>query len=187
MIFTLFDKVWEESSGESLLQIQLLIALRSFVTALGYQSPICYNLILPVLQKGIDINSPDELNLLEDSLQVKPPVQSWLSSCHQILIDLYGYWIFVYAKCNIYNCAVMGSYTFKCSLNGASTTCILPLFSGSHRKKFWSLAGQAFADWSLILLHVFVVRVLNYAQYHVHFNVLWINAIFLLKFATTSK
>lgn len=76
MIFILFDKVWEESSGESLLQIQLLIALRSFVTALGYQSPICYNLILPVLQKGIDINSPDELNLLEDSLQVKPPVQS---------------------------------------------------------------------------------------------------------------
>lgn len=65
-----FQKVWEESSGESLLQIQLLIALRSFVTALGYQSPICYNLVLPILQKGIDINSPDELNLLEDSLQL---------------------------------------------------------------------------------------------------------------------
>ncbi|XP_043815485.1 importin-11 isoform X2 [Manihot esculenta] len=63
-----FQKVWEESSGESLLQIQLLIALRNFVVALGYQSPSCYNVLLPILQKGIDINSPDELNLLEDSM-----------------------------------------------------------------------------------------------------------------------
>ncbi|KAF7825518.1 importin-11 isoform X1 [Senna tora] len=63
-----FQKVWEESSGESLLQIQLLIALRNFVVALGYQSPICYNILLPILDNGIDINSPDELNLLEDSM-----------------------------------------------------------------------------------------------------------------------
>ncbi|KAK2656300.1 hypothetical protein Ddye_009352 [Dipteronia dyeriana] len=63
-----FQKVWEESSGESLLQIQLLIALRNFVVALGYQSPSCYNMLLPILQRGIDINNPDELNLLEDSL-----------------------------------------------------------------------------------------------------------------------
>ncbi|WRX24040.1 Importin-beta [Theobroma cacao] len=64
-----FDsKVWEESSGESLLQIQLLIALRNFVVALGYQSPSCYSMLLPILQKGIDINSPDEINLLEDSM-----------------------------------------------------------------------------------------------------------------------
>ncbi|KAH0934032.1 hypothetical protein HID58_011149 [Brassica napus] len=65
-----FQKVWEESSGESLLQIQLLVALRSFVIALAYQSPICYSILLPILQKGIDINSPDALNLLEDSMAV---------------------------------------------------------------------------------------------------------------------
>ncbi|GLT55700.1 hypothetical protein SLA2020_287960 [Shorea laevis] len=63
-----FQMVWEESSGESLLQIQLLIALRNFVVALGYQSPSCYSMLLPILQSGIDINSPDELNLLEDSM-----------------------------------------------------------------------------------------------------------------------
>lgn len=63
-----FQMVWEESSGESLLQIQLLIALRNFVVALGYQSPSCYSMLLPILQKGIDINSPDEINLLEDSM-----------------------------------------------------------------------------------------------------------------------
>lgn len=70
----LFKKVWEESSGESLLQIQLLTALRNLVVALGSQSPICYNMLLPILQKGIDINSPDEL--LEDSMQVSLTVQS---------------------------------------------------------------------------------------------------------------
>jgi hypothetical protein len=70
----LFKKVWEESSGESLLQIQLLFALRNLVVALGSQSPICYKMLLPILQKGIDINSPDEL--LEDSMQVNLTVQS---------------------------------------------------------------------------------------------------------------
>ncbi|GAV73577.1 IBN_N domain-containing protein [Cephalotus follicularis] len=63
-----FHKVWEESSGESLLQIQLLIALRNFVVALDYQSSSCYNMLLPILQRGIDVNSPDEINLLEDSM-----------------------------------------------------------------------------------------------------------------------
>lgn len=61
-----FQKSWEESSGESLLQIQLLISLKNFVTALAYQSPICYNVLLPILQCGVDANSPDEL--LEDSM-----------------------------------------------------------------------------------------------------------------------
>lgn len=74
-------KVWEESSGESLLLIQLLIALRNFVVALGGQSPICYNMLLPILQKGIDVNGPDEL--LEDSMLVSLTVRhklfNWLS------------------------------------------------------------------------------------------------------------
>ncbi|KAL0309991.1 UNVERIFIED_CONTAM: Importin beta-like protein [Sesamum radiatum] len=45
-----FQKAWQESSGESLLQIQLLTALKNFVVALGYQSPMCYNMLLPILQ-----------------------------------------------------------------------------------------------------------------------------------------
>ncbi|KAL6574582.1 hypothetical protein OROMI_011867 [Orobanche minor] len=63
-----FQKAWEESYGESLLQIQLLTALKNFVEALGYQSPICYNLLMPILQSVLNANSPDEL--LEDSLQL---------------------------------------------------------------------------------------------------------------------
>ncbi|XP_042054503.1 importin-11-like isoform X1 [Salvia splendens] len=61
-----FHKAWDESSGESLLQIQLLTALKNFVAALGYQSSICYNLLMPILQSVINANSPDEL--LEDSM-----------------------------------------------------------------------------------------------------------------------
>ncbi|KAL7590187.1 hypothetical protein Lser_V15G39371 [Lactuca serriola] len=63
-----FQKSWEESSGESLLQIQLLNALKNFVVALGYKSPMCYNVLLPVLVSGLNLNSPDEL--LEDSMQL---------------------------------------------------------------------------------------------------------------------
>ncbi|KAK8972697.1 hypothetical protein V6N11_012892 [Hibiscus sabdariffa] len=63
-----FQMVWEESSGESLLQIQLLMTLRNFVNALGYHSPSSYGILLPILQQGIDINGSDGLNLLEDSM-----------------------------------------------------------------------------------------------------------------------
>ncbi|KAL3531674.1 hypothetical protein ACH5RR_005195 [Cinchona calisaya] len=63
-----FQKAWEESSGESLLQIQLLTALKNFVVALGYQSPMCYSMLLPILRSSIDVNSPDEH--LEDSMQL---------------------------------------------------------------------------------------------------------------------
>ncbi|PIA28651.1 hypothetical protein AQUCO_06800076v1 [Aquilegia coerulea] len=83
-----FQKAWEESSGESLLQIQLLVALRNFVIALGYQSPICYNLLLPILQRGIDINSPDELNLLEDSVMLW---EATLSNAPSMVPQLLGF------------------------------------------------------------------------------------------------
>ncbi|XP_071722890.1 uncharacterized protein [Rutidosis leptorrhynchoides] len=67
-LIQLFQKSWEESSGESLLQIQLLSALKNFVVALGYKSPLCYTVLLPILVSRLDVNSPDEL--LEDSMQL---------------------------------------------------------------------------------------------------------------------
>ncbi|XP_077233045.1 ARM repeat superfamily protein isoform X2 [Tasmannia lanceolata] len=84
-----FQKVWEESSGESLLQIQLLVALRNFVGALGYQSPICYNMLLPILQRGIDINNPDEINLLEDSVLLWETTLSCAPSMVSQLIEFF--------------------------------------------------------------------------------------------------
>ncbi|KAK6939541.1 LOW QUALITY PROTEIN: hypothetical protein RJ641_029072 [Dillenia turbinata] len=81
--------IWEESSGESLLQIQISNALRIFVAVSGQKSPICHNMRWPTLQRGIDIKSPDELNLLEDGMLV--------SNNH---------------------IAVMGSYINACSING---------------------------------------------------------------------
>ncbi|KAK6943462.1 Importin-beta, N-terminal domain [Dillenia turbinata] len=90
-----FQKIWDESSGESLLQIQLLNALRNFVAALGQQSPICYNMLLPILQRGIDINSPDELNLLEDSMLLweatlthAPSMVPQLLECFPCLLEI---------------------------------------------------------------------------------------------------
>lgn len=80
----LYIQVWEESSGESLLQIQLLTSLENLVLALGNQSPICYPVLLPILQKGIDINGPDELNLLEDSMLV----HTWPKTSYFIFITI---------------------------------------------------------------------------------------------------
>ncbi|KAK6120243.1 hypothetical protein DH2020_045934 [Rehmannia glutinosa] len=81
-----FQKAWEESSGESLLQIQLLTALKNFVAALGYQSPICYNLLMPILQSVLNVNSPDEL--LEDSMQLW---ETTLSHATAMAPQLLGY------------------------------------------------------------------------------------------------
>ncbi|XP_021855547.1 uncharacterized protein [Spinacia oleracea] len=84
-----FQKVWEESSGESLLQMQLLIALKNFVVALGYQSPICYNVLLPILQRGIDVNGPDELNLMEDSMLLWETTLTYAPSMVPQLLDFF--------------------------------------------------------------------------------------------------
>lgn len=88
-----FQKAWEESSGESLLQIQLLTALKNFVTALGFQSPMCYNMLLPILRYGIDVNSPDEL--LEDSIHLwdatishAPSMVPQLLECFPSLLEI---------------------------------------------------------------------------------------------------
>ncbi|XP_022887455.1 importin-11-like [Olea europaea var. sylvestris] len=80
-----FQKGWEESSGESLMQIQLLAALRNFIVALGYQSPICYNIVVPILQSGISVDSPDEL--LEDTMQLW---EATLSHAPSIMPQLLG-------------------------------------------------------------------------------------------------
>ncbi|KAL6520752.1 hypothetical protein OROHE_016933 [Orobanche hederae] len=78
-----FQKAWEESYGESLLWIQLLTALKNFVAALGYQSPICYNLLMPILPSVLNANSPDEI--LEDSLQLWEVTLSHATSIAQLL------------------------------------------------------------------------------------------------------
>lgn len=86
-----FHKIWEESAGESLLRIQLLAALRNFVSSLGYQSPICYNLIFPVLRKGIDVDEPDALNLLEDSVLLWETVLSHAPSIVPQLLEIFPF------------------------------------------------------------------------------------------------
>ena len=63
-------QTWEESSGECLLQIELLDAIRTFISSLGYNSPLCYGMVLPILQYGMDVHSPNALNLLEDTVLV---------------------------------------------------------------------------------------------------------------------
>nr|XP_009380704.1 PREDICTED: importin-11 isoform X1 [Musa acuminata subsp. malaccensis] len=90
-----FCKIWEESAGESLLQIQLLVALRNFVGSLGYQSSICYTMLLPILKSGIDVDSPDSLNLLEDSVLLLEATLSNAPSMMPQLLDFFPYLVVI--------------------------------------------------------------------------------------------
>uniref|UniRef100_A0A453AK08 Importin-7/11-like TPR repeats domain-containing protein n=4 Tax=Aegilops tauschii TaxID=37682 RepID=A0A453AK08_AEGTS len=86
-----FQKIWDESAGESLLQIQLLTALRTFVSSLGYQSPLSYHMLMPILQSGVNVDSPDALNLLEDSVLLWEATLSNAPSIVSQLMDLFPY------------------------------------------------------------------------------------------------
>ncbi|KAK9822576.1 hypothetical protein WJX74_006339 [Apatococcus lobatus] len=69
-LLQLIPGLWTTSEGQSLLRIQVLLALQRLVNALGSDSTRCYDLLLPILRHCTDINQPDELNLLEDGLQL---------------------------------------------------------------------------------------------------------------------
>ncbi|KAG0496429.1 hypothetical protein HPP92_001120 [Vanilla planifolia] len=88
-LMNFFQKMWEESVNENLLQIQILAALRNFVCSLGYHSYVCYNMLLPILQKGIDLDNPDAFNLLEDSVLLWDAVLSHATSMVPQLMDLF--------------------------------------------------------------------------------------------------
>lgn len=76
-------QVWEDSDGQSLLQIQVMLALQRLLVALGPKSPICYDILFPILQYSTDVNQPDELNMLEDGMQV---CYFCLQPCHGLVI-----------------------------------------------------------------------------------------------------
>ncbi|KAL2621919.1 hypothetical protein R1flu_002124 [Riccia fluitans] len=69
-IMSFLPQVWQASEGQSLLRIQVILALQRLLMALGPQSPICYELLFPILQYSTDVNQPDELNMLEDGMQL---------------------------------------------------------------------------------------------------------------------
>eukprot|EP00850_Spirogloea_muscicola_P008802 SM000048S16514 [mRNA] locus=s48:162009:170563:+ [translate_table: standard] len=69
-IMAFLPQVWQESEGQSLLRIQVMLALQRLIGALGNQCTITYPLLFPILHHSTDITLPDELNLLEDGMQL---------------------------------------------------------------------------------------------------------------------
>ncbi|KAK9830439.1 hypothetical protein WJX72_011753 [[Myrmecia] bisecta] len=89
-ILAMVPKLWTDAQGQSLLQIQILLALQRLVNALGVDSPSCYPLLLPILKHCTDINQPDELNLLEDGLQLWLIALRNATSPHAELLALFS-------------------------------------------------------------------------------------------------
>ncbi|KAL4857594.1 Importin-11 [Chlorella vulgaris] len=69
-LLALLPSVWQQAEGQSLLRMQVLVALQRLVHSLGPESPSTYPMLLPVLKLFTDPHQPDELNLLEDGLQL---------------------------------------------------------------------------------------------------------------------
>ena len=68
MILNMIPTLWESSEGQSLLRIQIMLALQRLVHALGTQSPMTYVVVLPILKFVIDSSNSDPANILEDGL-----------------------------------------------------------------------------------------------------------------------
>ncbi|MCO5560305.1 hypothetical protein L7F22_013917 [Adiantum nelumboides] len=69
-LISFLPQVWQDSEGQSLLRIQVMVALQRLISALGPQSTVCYDFLFPILDYSTNINQPDELNMLEDGLQL---------------------------------------------------------------------------------------------------------------------
>lgn len=69
-LISFLPQVWRDSEGQSLLRIQVMVALQRLICALGPQSPVFYDFLFPILDYSTNINQPDELNMLEDGLQL---------------------------------------------------------------------------------------------------------------------
>lgn len=77
-LLALLPGVWKAAEGQSLLRIQVLVALQRLVVLLGPESSMTHSLVIPLLQQylsssSISINSTDDdeaMNLREDVLHL---------------------------------------------------------------------------------------------------------------------
>uniref|UniRef100_A0A061R0T2 Importin-11-like isoform x1 n=1 Tax=Tetraselmis sp. GSL018 TaxID=582737 RepID=A0A061R0T2_9CHLO len=67
-VLALLPEVWGHSEGNSLLRMQVMVALQSLLNVLGPESPSAYGVVLPILNSATDPANPEEANLLEDGL-----------------------------------------------------------------------------------------------------------------------
>ncbi|KAJ9531806.1 hypothetical protein QJQ45_021952 [Haematococcus lacustris] len=67
-LLALMPGLWSDHGGQSLVQVQILLALQRLVNVLGAESSVAYPLLLPMLQYATDPRQPDALHLLEDGL-----------------------------------------------------------------------------------------------------------------------
>jgi hypothetical protein len=60
--------LWDTSESQSLLKIQIMLALQRLVHALGKHSEIAYPVTIPILLTTINVSGPESCNTLEDGI-----------------------------------------------------------------------------------------------------------------------
>lgn len=68
MILHMIPDLWNGSEGQSLLRIQILLALQRLVHALGSNSTMTYQVVMPILKYLLDSYETDPSNILEDGI-----------------------------------------------------------------------------------------------------------------------
>ena len=87
MILNMIPALWDSSEGQSLLRIQIMLALQRLVHALGSESPITYPVVLPILNRVIDSNNSDPANIVEDGIYLWIVVLRHVPGQHQDVVS----------------------------------------------------------------------------------------------------
>lgn len=56
--------LWASAAGESLVRIQILLALQRLVNAMGAASPASHHLVIPLLRYAMDVAQPEAIHLV---------------------------------------------------------------------------------------------------------------------------
>eukprot|EP00890_Picochlorum_soloecismus_P003878 jgi/Picsp_1/4491/NSC_06712-R1_armadillo beta-catenin-like repeat-containing protein len=68
VILHMIASLWDASEGQSLLRIQIMLALQRLVHALGKHSEMAYPVTIPILLETINVSGPESCNTLEDGI-----------------------------------------------------------------------------------------------------------------------
>ena len=87
-LVSVLPTIWQAAEGQSLVRIQVLVALQRLVVTLGEASSSLYPTVLPMLTYSIDVTQPESVTLAEDGMAVWQSLMRQAPSAHAQLTCL---------------------------------------------------------------------------------------------------